>query len=187
MHEHAGRLCLISLRASTAATLHAQCFMQGGPLVSMCALNVNGRSHPITRREVKNIATLHETMRTKAKTVKSSGPILLHSPLCTIHSVLILGIAFLKYVTSNYNITGRKVVTNATEFLGWDFLNSLKFLLAFTSPFRHCTSVLWLCFASAFLGYILISLVYIFFEGKEENYPNTACGPAKELSHTLCG
>lgn len=34
-----------------------------------------------------------------------------------------------------------------------------------------------MCFASDFLWYILISLVYIFLEGREENYLNTAWGP----------
>lgn len=43
-----------------------------------------------------------------------------------------------------------------------------------------------MCFASHFLWYTLISLVYIFLEGREENYPNTAWVQLNS-GHTLCG
>lgn len=43
-----------------------------------------------------------------------------------------------------------------------------------------------MCFASDFLWYILISLVYIFLEGREENSPNTAQVQLNS-GHTLYG
>lgn len=43
-----------------------------------------------------------------------------------------------------------------------------------------------MCFASDFLWYILISLVYIFLEGREENYSNTARVQLNS-GHTLYG
>lgn len=94
--------------ASFLSGLHsidpAQCWMQSGSLVSVCALNENGGSHPVLRKRhqgvwrgrQKDIATPHVTMKTEAetKTREVFQANITSLPLCTIQRVLILGIAF---------------------------------------------------------------------------------------------
>lgn len=102
---------------------------------------------------------------------RSSKPILLHSSLCTVHSVLTLGIVCKLIALVTATCQRKKVVTNATNsntgisWIPWSSYYSLPYLLDTVKP-----TVPLMCFASDFLWYILVFLIL---EGIGEKYPNT--------------
>lgn len=100
--------------------------------------------------------------------------LLLHSSLCTVHSVLTLGIVCKLIALVTTTCWRKKVVTNATNsntgisWIPWSSYYSLPYLFDIVKP-----TVPLMCFASCFLRCILVFLIL---EGIGEKYPNIESG-----------